>query len=135
MQKQLIRFAGISGGIAVTLGAMAAHYLKSKMETGAISPNDLQAFETASRYQIYHSIVLLAIAFFYDKLEEKSIKRAAYCFITGIILFSGSLYLLSTSGLIGLGNIRWLGPVTPVGGLFLIAGWVLTAFSGFKIKG
>jgi uncharacterized membrane protein YgdD (TMEM256/DUF423 family) len=132
MQKRLIQFAGISGAIGVALGAMAAHFLKTKMENGSITPNDLQAFETGSKYQIYHSIVLLVIALLYDKLQSRFISKASYCFMAGIVLFSGSLYLLSTAKLMGLENFRWLGPITPIGGLFLIAGWLLTAFSANK---
>jgi uncharacterized membrane protein YgdD (TMEM256/DUF423 family) len=132
MQKRLIQFAGISGAIGVALGAMAAHFLKSKVAAGSITPNDLQAFDTGSRYQIYHSIALLAIAFLYNKLHDKFISKAAYCFMAGIVLFSGSLYLLSTAKLIGLTSVRWLGPITPIGGMFLIAGWLLIGFSAFK---
>jgi uncharacterized membrane protein YgdD (TMEM256/DUF423 family) len=132
MQKRFIRFAGISGAIGVALGAMAAHFLKSKVETGMITLNDLQAFETGSRYQIYHSITLLVIALMYDKLHNAFISKAVYCFMAGIVLFSGSLYLLSTANLIGLTSVRWLGPVTPIGGLFLIAGWLLIGFSVAK---
>ncbi|MCW3101709.1 MAG: parS [Bacteroidetes bacterium] len=132
MQKRLIRFAGISGAIGVALGAMAAHFLKTKMESGAITANELQAFETGARYQIYHSLALLCLALLSDKLNSRLIPKAGYCFMAGIVLFSGSLYLLSTAGLMGLGTMRWLGPVTPLGGVFLIAGWLLTGFSAFK---
>ncbi|MCW3071035.1 MAG: parS [Bacteroidetes bacterium] len=132
MQKRLIRFAGISGAIGVALGAMAAHFLKTKMESGSITMNELQAFETGARYQIYHSLALLCLALLHDKLNSKLIPKAGYCFMAGIVLFSGSLYLLSTGGLMGMGTMRWLGPVTPIGGVFLIAGWLLTGISAFK---
>lgn len=132
MQKKVIVFAGFSGAMGVALGAMAAHFLKSKLSEGSITINDLQAFETASRYQIYHSIALMVVAILYDKLHEKFITKAAYCFMTGIVLFSGSIYLLSTSTLLGMNNTHWLGPVTPIGGLFLIAGWILIALSAMR---
>ena len=132
MQKRLIRFAGISGAIGVALGAMAAHFLKTKMESGAITANELQAFETGARYQIYHSLALLCLALLSDKLGGRLLPKAAFCFMAGIVLFSGSLYLLSTARLMGMGSMRWLGPVTPLGGVFLIAGWLLTGFSAFK---
>ncbi len=132
MQKRFVAFAGISGAIAVALGAMAAHLLRAKMEDGLITLGDLNAFETAARYQMYHSIVLLIIALMLDKLNSKFIYKAAYCFMAGIVLFSGSLYLLSTANLIGLASVRWLGPITPIGGLFFIAGWLLLAFSARK---
>lgn len=132
MQKRLIQFAGISGATGVALGAMAAHFLKEKMENGAITLNELQAFETGTRYQIYHSIALLVIALLYDKLNNKLISKAVYCFMAGIVLFSGSLYLLSTAKLTGIASVRWLGPITPLGGVFLIAGWLLISFSANK---
>lgn len=132
MQKRLIAFAGFSGALAVTLGAMCAHMLRSKMESGAMTASEFHAFETGATYQMYHSIVLLAIALSIDKLNSKFIYKSTYCFMAGIVLFSGSLYLLSTSGLMGMGSMRWLGPITPIGGLFFIAGWLLLAFSALK---
>jgi uncharacterized membrane protein YgdD (TMEM256/DUF423 family) len=132
MQKRLIQFAGFSGAVGVALGAMAAHYLKGKMELGLLTQNDLQAFETGSKYQIYHSIVILIIALLHDKLHIKLITKAVYCFMAGIVLFSGSLYILSTHDLMGIHSVRWLGPITPIGGLFLICGWLLIGFSALK---
>lgn len=132
MYKRLIAFAGISGAIAVALGAMGAHYLKSKLDSGDMTAAGLQAFDTAAKYQMYHSIALLVIALSIEKLNSRFIYKAAYCFMAGIVLFSGSLYLLSTAQLMGLTSVRWLGPVTPVGGLFFIAGWLLLAFSALK---
>ncbi|MDF2436207.1 MAG: hypothetical protein K0Q95_583 [Bacteroidota bacterium] len=129
MQNRFIKFAGFSGAIAVTLGAMAAHYLKSLMERGILSQNELNAFETASKYQIYHSLALLCIGLLIDKLNPKMVARAGSCFMAGTILFSGSLYILSTHNLTGLQNIRWLGPITPIGGVFLITGWIFIALS------
>lgn len=132
MKKQFLIFSGFSGAIAVALGAMGAHFLKSKLETGLITEANLQAFETAVKYQVYHSIALLIIALLSDKLNSKLLPKAGYCFMAGIVLFSGSLYLLSTSTLLGLTKMRWLGPITPIGGLFFIAGWLLLAFAGMK---
>jgi len=132
MQKKLLVISGISGIMAVSLGAMAAHGLKSKLGTGLITETNLQTFDTAARYQMYHSIVILALAFLFEKFPAKLITAAAYCFTTGIILFSGSLYILATSKLLGLGDVSWFGPVTPLGGLFFIAGWALIVIAGVK---
>jgi uncharacterized membrane protein YgdD (TMEM256/DUF423 family) len=132
MKKRLLLFSGFSGAIAVLLGAMAAHLLKSQISTGLITELNLQTFETAARYQMYHSIALLAVALFAEKLDDRIIPKVGYCFMAGIVLFSGSLYLLSTANLIGLNNVRWLGPITPIGGLFFIVGWLLLAFAGKK---
>lgn len=132
MQKRILQFSGFSGAIAVSLGALAAHGLKSKYQAGLISESNLQAFETAARYQLYHSIALLVLVLFFDKLNTSLLIKTAYCFMFGIILFSGSLYILSTAPLIGLTNIQWLGPITPIGGIFFIAGWVTLAFNGIR---
>lgn len=132
MQKKLLVISGLSGALAVSLGAMAAHGLKSKLATGLITETNLQTFDTAAKYQMYHSIVILALAFLLEKFSVKLITAAAYCFIIGIIFFSGSLYMLATSKLLGLGEVSWFGPITPIGGLFFIAGWVLIAIAGLK---
>ncbi len=134
MQKRLLLFSGFSGAIAVSLGAMGAHGLKSKLETGLITETNLQSFDTAVRYQLYHTIALLAIAFLLEKFHTKLISAASYFFMIGILLFSGSIYILSTSKLMGLENVHWLGPVTPIGGLFFVFGWVLIAIAGIKNK-
>jgi uncharacterized membrane protein YgdD (TMEM256/DUF423 family) len=132
MQKRLILFAGISGAIAVALGAMAAHFLKGQVESGLMTQNDLQAWETGSKYQMYHSIILMGLALLTEKVNSKLLKKSAFCFMAGIVLFSGSLYLLSTAGLLGISNLKWLGPITPIGGIFLITGWLLLALSAVK---
>jgi uncharacterized membrane protein YgdD (TMEM256/DUF423 family) len=134
MQKRVILFAGTSGAIAVALGAMAAHFLKSKAEAGLLSENNLHAFKTASEYQMYHSIILLLIGFIASDSYTKLVKKSTYCFMAGIVLFSGSLYILSTAALMGITNLKWLGPVTPIGGMFFIAGWVLLGLSAFRRK-
>ncbi|PCH69208.1 MAG: hypothetical protein COC01_02015 [Bacteroidetes bacterium] len=128
MQKMLLVFSGISGAVAVVLGALGAHALKVKLSAEAVS-----SFETGVKYQFYHTIVLVLIALLLFKLESKFINWSAYCFIIGIALFSGSIYLLSTKEITGIEWI-WLGPVTPVGGLFFIAGWILLTAAALKFK-
>lgn len=132
MQKRLLQFSGFSAAVSVSLGAMAAHGLKSKLATGLITETNLQSFDTAARYQMYHSLALLSIIFLIEKFHVKLISSAAYCFMAGIVLFSGSIYILSTSRLLGLENVQWLGPVTPLGGLFFVLGWILLALAGIK---
>ncbi|MES2590378.1 MAG: DUF423 domain-containing protein [Bacteroidota bacterium] len=134
IQKRLLVISAFSAAIAVALGAMGAHFLKSKLETGLITETNLQTFDTAVKYQMYHSLAILFAALFFEKIKDKLISAAAYSFMAGIVLFSGSLYFLSTAGLLGLGNVKWLGPITPLGGLFFIAGWMLLGFSGFRNK-
>jgi uncharacterized membrane protein YgdD (TMEM256/DUF423 family) len=134
IQKRFLAFSGFSGAIAVALGAMGAHFLKSKLEPGVFTEANLQAFETAVKYQIYHSIVILIIALLADRFKDQLFEKAGYCFMVGIVLFSGSIYLLSLSGLLGIGYTRWLGPITPIGGLFFIVGWLLLGCVGLKRK-
>ena len=130
MTKRFLIFSGFSGAMAVALGAMGAHSLKQLLEDGYITLSNLQAFETAVKYQMYHTIALLLVALLAERFHVKRLQKAGYCFMIGIVLFSGSLYLLSTASLLGISNIRWLGPITPIGGLFFIAGWILMGFSG-----
>ena len=118
MRKQLIIAASCFGLTATVLGAMGAHALKPLLQT-----EQLQTFETAVRYQMYHAFALLFLAALEDKLNPKFVRWAFYTFLLGVFLFSGSLYLLSIHSLIGLENYKWLGPITPLGGLCFILGW------------
>jgi uncharacterized membrane protein YgdD (TMEM256/DUF423 family) len=108
------------GASGVILGAFGAHALRSRLE-----PRDLEVFETAVRYQMYHAFAMLAAAWLLSRNAPWA-GAAAWAFIAGVIIFSGSLYLLVASGQ------RWLGAVTPIGGLALIAGWLLLALAAFK---
>jgi uncharacterized membrane protein YgdD (TMEM256/DUF423 family) len=134
MKKNIVIAASLFGSTGVALGAMAAHYLKSKLATGLITQENLQTFDTASKYQLLHSIALLIIGITASNFSEKWIKGAANCLIIGILFFSGSLYILSTSKLIGLNNYKWLGPITPIGGLLLISGWILVLVAVIKFE-
>jgi uncharacterized membrane protein YgdD (TMEM256/DUF423 family) len=107
-----IAAAAVSGALAVVAGAFGAHGLK-----GRVNPDQLAAWSTASQYHLIHSAVLLALALFALQ-SGRAIQIPATLLLLGIILFSGSIYLLVLS------EIRWLGPVTPLGGLCLIAGWL-----------
>ena len=126
MQKKLLIFASLSGFLCVLLGAFGAHKLKE-----LLPPDQLSVFETAVRYQFYHTFALIAVAILISNNENIFLKRAAYSFITGIILFSGSLYLLSTRSLLG-AEMHWLGPVTPLGGLFFMMGWIFLLIFAIK---
>ncbi len=119
MQRTFFSTASILGAIAVMLGAFGAHILKEKL-----SPELLSTFETGVRYQFYHVIALFIAGIVMKESKNKFLQYAGISFIIGILFFSGSLYLISTHEIIGLTNYKWLGPVTPIGGLFLIAGWI-----------
>jgi uncharacterized membrane protein YgdD (TMEM256/DUF423 family) len=107
-----IQIAAVSGSLAVVAGAFGAHGLKSRL-----TPDQLESWATAAQYHLIHSGVLLALALF-AAYSGKSIKLPASLISVGMLLFSGSIYLLLLT------KMRWLGPVTPIGGLLLILGWL-----------
>jgi len=108
--------------LAVICGAFGAHALKTKL-----SSESLQTFETAVRYQFYHAFGLLAAGILYASFPGKLLQWSGNLFITGIILFSGSLYVLC-----GLPSMKWIGVITPIGGLCFITGWILLAVAVAK---
>ena len=118
--NQLFFFLGsLSGGLAVTLGAFGAHALKARL-----TPDLLNTFETGVRYQMYHALAMLVVALAMTRIPATSLLGVAgWLFVVGTVLFSGSLYLLCFTGK------RWLGAITPFGGLAFIAGWVCLALT------
>ena len=109
----------VSALIAVAAGAFGAHALRSRLE-----PASLAIFETGARYQMYHALGLLAVAFAASRWPAaRTAPWAGWLFLAGTILFSGSLYLLALTGL------RWLGAVTPLGGLAFMLGWICLALA------
>jgi uncharacterized membrane protein YgdD (TMEM256/DUF423 family) len=107
-----IWIAAASGALAVVAGAFGAHGLKARL-----TADQLASWATASQYHLLHSVVLLALALFALQ-SGRSVRLPSALFLSGVVLFSGSIYLLLLTGQ------RWLGPVTPLGGLLLIAGWI-----------
>ena len=130
MHKNYLVAAAIFGGSAVALGAFGAHGLE-KITTDS---NILHGYQTGVQYQMYHALALLAAGILSEKFSNRWIRWAAASFITGIILFSGSLYLLTWLKIQESNAIKFIGPVTPFGGLFLIAGWVFLLLSVVKQK-
>jgi uncharacterized membrane protein YgdD (TMEM256/DUF423 family) len=126
-QRRHIRAAAILGALAVALGALGAHGLKARL-----TADQLNAFETGARYHLIHAVVLLVTIFMYAHTGNRFTSYARIFFFWGIILFSGSLYLLAVRELLGMEWLRWLGPVTPIGGLCLIAGWICLFFSALN---
>jgi uncharacterized membrane protein YgdD (TMEM256/DUF423 family) len=123
---------GISGAIAVALGALGAHALKNQIQSGLITLDQLNGFDTGVKYQMYHTLAMLLVLILNQNAGNRFLNYAYRFFLLGIVLFSGSLYFLCTRNLIGADWLRILGPVTPIGGLFFVAGWICLAFSAFK---
>lgn len=132
MRDLKLFLTAIAGAKAVALGALGAHYLKSKLPTGLITPDQLNGFDTAVKYQMYHTLAMLALILLSKHIAHKFINWAYWCFFTGIVLFSGSLYFLCTRNLYDAEDLRVLGPITPIGGLFFIAGWIFLALISLK---
>ena len=130
MHKNYLIVAAFFGGLAVALGAFGAHGLERITTDEKI----LHGFQTGVQYQMYHALTLLAIAMMYEKFQNKWIKWAANCIITGIILFSGSLYLLTFLKIEDSSAVKFAGPVTPLGGIFFIAGWLFLLVAAIKNK-
>jgi len=129
----LNRFFILSGSafaaLAVILGAFGAHALKARLE-----PDQLQVFETGVKYQVYHGLALILLGIMFEKFNSQSTVYAGYFFIAGIIFFSGSLYLLAGKSMLGIESWKFLGPVTPIGGLCFITGWILLFISVLKSR-
>lgn len=125
MFKVFLTIAAILGGLSVAAGAFGSHALQEKL-----TERSLAIFETATRYQMYHALALLAVALLLSRAEaaQPLLAIAGYAFIGGIIIFSGSLYALSLSG------IKILGAITPIGGAAFLVGWVCLAIAAWNFK-
>ena len=124
--RLFLSFGAVGGGLAVALGAFAAHGLRGRLDVAA-----MHAFETGVTYQFFHSIALCALGLWCRQLVRApalgdAAVVAGFAFLIGILCFSGSLYALA------LGAPRWLGPVTPLGGLAFIGGWTCFAWSAWR---
>jgi uncharacterized membrane protein YgdD (TMEM256/DUF423 family) len=118
MVRLFFALGALSGLMSVGAGAFGAHALRHRL-----APESLSVFETAARYQMYHALALLAVAWAASRWPEAHPKWAGWCFVVGTVLFSGSLYTLALTG------IRWLGAITPLGGIAFMAGWLCLALS------
>jgi len=131
MKNPFLILASLFGAIGVALGALGAHALKAKMQEGLMTADQLNAWDTGSKYQLFHALVLLFVFFLFRQNNSKLVKASGWLFTVGIVFFSGSIYLLSTQNISGI-SFRFLGPVTPLGGILLIAGWVLLLVEGIR---
>jgi len=127
MSKRILVTASMFGATAVILGAFGAHGLKN-----LIDQNALEIWAKAVEYQFYHTFALLFL-YFFDKGEKRKAVKWAYVFFTfGILLFSGSLYLLATRSISNIGFVNYIGPITPFGGLMFICGWISIFIAALK---
>jgi uncharacterized membrane protein YgdD (TMEM256/DUF423 family) len=118
MDRTFAALGAVSGFLAVAAGAFGAHALRARL-----SADSVQVFETGARYQMYHALALLFVAWAATRWPTSPVRAAGWLFVGGTVLFTGSLYALSLTG----GGARWLGAVTPLGGLLFLAGWLALA--------
>lgn len=125
LTRIFIAAAGVFGGLSVAGGAFASHALKDRLTDRALA-----IFETGARYQMYHALALLLVALLLSRAQESQVffAVAGWAFIAGNIIFSGSLYTLSLT------NIKWLGAITPLGGVSYILGWGCLAVAACSFK-
>jgi uncharacterized membrane protein YgdD (TMEM256/DUF423 family) len=122
MIRVFFALGSLSAGLAVALGAFGAHVLKNRL-----AEDMLANFETGVRYQMYHALALLAVAWAISRWPDSGLPAAAgWLFIAGTLLFSGSLYVMALTGL------RWLGAVTPLGGVAFVAGWLCLLLAAWR---
>jgi uncharacterized membrane protein YgdD (TMEM256/DUF423 family) len=122
MDRLFMALGSLSALIAVAAGAFGAHALRARL-----SPEYLAVFETAARYQMYHALALLAVAWAVTRWPGPLAVWAGWLFVTGTVLFSGSLYILALTG------TRWWGAVTPLGGVAFLAGWLCLALAALRM--
>jgi uncharacterized membrane protein YgdD (TMEM256/DUF423 family) len=123
MPRLFLLLAAINGFLAVSLGAFAAHGLRARL-----SPDLLATFQTGVQYHMIHTLALFGVGLLAFQLPATaSLRISGYLFMAGIVLFSGSLYVLAVSG------VRWLGAITPFGGLAFLAGWVLLGWTAYRM--
>jgi len=118
----LISLGAVCAGLAVTLGAFAAHGLKSKL-----SESMLAVFQTGVQYQFYHSLALLILILLYRQFQQGLLLWSYGFMLAGIVFFSGSLYMLALT------SNKIFGPITPLGGVCFLIGWIILAVAGFKM--
>ncbi len=118
MERLFFGVGALSALVSVAAGAFGAHALRARL-----TPEHLAVFETAARYQMYHALAMLAVAWAVTRRPGRLPVWAGWLFVAGTVLFSGSLYLLALTG------IRWFGAITPLGGVAFLAGWLCLALS------
>ena len=123
MERMFVAIGSLSAFLAVLLGAFGAHTLKDRLP-----PELINTFEVGVRYHMYHALGLLAVSWVATRWPGAAVSWAGWLFVAGTVLFSGSLYLLSLTGL------RWLGAITPIGGTAFLLGWLALAWGAWSAR-
>jgi uncharacterized membrane protein YgdD (TMEM256/DUF423 family) len=124
--RRIVALAGFLGAFTVAWGALGAHVLRAHLDG-----YQTEIFEKGVQYQFYHVLALLAVAAFADAIPTRIRNRVVGLWLAGVLMFSGSLYLLACRSLLPL-DVSWAGPVTPLGGLCFIAGWVQLGLTAMR---
>lgn len=122
--EKYLKQIALSWAICISIGALGAHWLKTKL-----SIDQLASFETGNRYHFYINIALILLILLQTKFEITKFKAIFRLLAIGMILFSGSIYILATKSVHGLEAVKFLGPITPIGGVLMIVSWVMLAFN------
>jgi uncharacterized membrane protein YgdD (TMEM256/DUF423 family) len=122
MERFLMACGAVLGFLGVAAGAFGAHALRARL-----TPEMFDVYETAVRYQMYHALALLLTGFMAHRLYSPALPIAGSFFLAGIVIFSGSLYLLALTG------TRWLGAITPIGGVAFLAGWLALLWGSLNV--
>ena len=126
MERLFLALSGVNGFLGVMLGAFGAHGLRNSLASAADGARRLEVWETAARYQLVHAVVLGLVALLSARFQSQAVPFAGYLFQAGIVLFSGSLYVVAFTG------ARGFGAITPFGGLCFLAGWISLIVAAFK---
>lgn len=118
MNRFFLAAGAVSALLAVAAGAFAAHGLSARLE-----PKWIEVFKTGAQYQMYHALAMIAVAVVAGLIPGRLVPAAGWCFLGGTLVFSGSLYILAVT------QVRWLGAITPIGGVAFLAGWALLAWA------
>ncbi len=127
MDKSTLIKGSILGVISVILGALGAHSLKN-----ILLPEQLLSFDTGVRYQMYHAILLVLLSIVIKTRSSKYLLTAVNFIFWGVILFSGSIYMLTLKNIFNIEYLKFVGPITPIGGVLMVAGWFLLMLDGLK---
>jgi uncharacterized membrane protein YgdD (TMEM256/DUF423 family) len=123
---------GLLGALAVALGALGAHFLKNLIPSGTMTLDLLDGFDKGVRYHFYHLLAMILVVLLERFFDSKFLRWAYRFFLWGIILFSGSLYFLCTRHVLGMEFLKVLGPVTPLGGICFIVGWLMLVVGVYR---